>query len=149
MVLKDDLITDAAAVLRRKGAEEELSKMCSKKGRCERPGVSLELNVKRRNDFVKGKMTSGHDEGRVALAVATENDYSKNLISSSLRSISAAFIFSSKCFKDEVPGIGKSHGDLCNNHAILICASEALYFFAVVAENTAVKGSVRAVFGSP
>jgi len=67
MVLKDDSIIDGPVVLRPEGAEEDLSKMCSKKGvESVRAVFTPDLNVKRRNDFAKGKMTNGHGQGRIA-----------------------------------------------------------------------------------
>ena len=58
--------------------------------------------------------------------------YSRKFISSSVRLISADFGFSSKWFKEEVPGIGKIHGERCNSQAIFIWDSEAAYFRAIV-----------------
>lgn len=44
-------------------------------------------------------------------------------MSSSGKSIWIDLQFSSKCFKDDVPGIGKINGERFNNQARLICDS--------------------------
>jgi hypothetical protein len=62
--------------------------------------------------------------------------------------IEAAAMFSSRCFTEDVPGMGSITGERCRSHASESCAVVAPCFFAAASSGPPARASLPAATGN-